>query len=68
MDISASDQGATYEMVFETGPYWEARDLPHKTPQIMNEIVVRFQIPDSDARCHIPVILSPNSYSVWWSS
>ena len=68
VDISASPQDATYEMVFETGPYWEDSDVSRETLQIMSEIVVRFQMPDPDARYHIPVILSPNSYSVWWSS
>ena len=68
VDISPSASDATYEMVFEAGPYWQTRDIPRKTPQIMSEIVVRFQMPDPDARYHIPVILSPNSYSVWWSA
>jgi 5-hydroxyisourate hydrolase-like protein (transthyretin family) len=68
VDISAASPDATYEMMFETGPYWQARDVARKTPQIMTEVVVRFQMPDPGARYHIPVILSPNSYSVWWSS
>ena len=68
VDISASGSDATYEMVIETGPYWEASDVSRETLQIMSEIVVRFQMPDPDARYHIPVIISPNSYSVWWSS
>lgn len=68
VDISASDPDTTYEMMFEIGRYWETSDLPRKTPQIMSEIVVRFRMPDPDARYHIPIILSPNSYSVWWSS
>jgi 5-hydroxyisourate hydrolase len=68
VDISASGPDATYEMVFATGSYWQARDVARKTPQIMAEVVVRFQMPDPDARYHIPVIISPNSYSVWWSS
>ena len=68
VDISASASDATYEMVFETGPYWQTRDIPRKTQQAMTEIVVRFQMQDPDARYHIPVILSPNSYSVWWSA
>lgn len=68
VDISASGSDATYEMVFETGPYWKANDVSRDSVQIMSEIVVRFQMPDPDARYHIPVIISPNSYSVWWSS
>ena len=35
--------------------------------QIMAEVVVRFSMADITARYHIPVILSPNSYSIWWS-
>ena len=68
VDISASASDAIYEMVFETGPYWQAHGVSRETPQIMTDVVVRFQMPDANARYHIPVILSPNSYSVWWSS
>ena len=68
IDLSGADPESTYEMVFATGPYWQQRDLPRDGPQIMREIVVRFQMPDAEARYHIPVILSPNSYSCWWSS
>jgi 5-hydroxyisourate hydrolase len=35
---------------------------------IMREIVLRFEMPDPSAQYHMPVILSPNSYSAWWSS
>ena len=35
--------------------------------QIMDQIVIRFSMLNPDGKYHIPVIISPNSYSVWWS-
>ena len=62
------DPSASYELVFETAAYWEARSIPREGPQILREVVIRFSMPDPDGRYHLPVILSPNSYSVWWSA
>ena len=62
------DPAATYELVFDTGPYWAARDMPRTGPQIIDQVVFRLSMPDPGARYHIPVILSPNGYSCWWSS
>ena len=61
------DPAAKYELVFGTGAYWQARDITRSGAQIMDEAVVRFAMPNAAARYHIPVILSPNSYSIWWS-
>ncbi len=68
LDPTEIDSTARYELVLETGTYWEGRNIPHDGPQIMDEIVVRFRMPDTSGKYHIPLILSPNSYSVWWSS
>ena len=61
------DPAAKYELVFATGAYWQAKKLPRPGAQIMEEVVVRFTMADITARYHIPVILSPNSFSIWWS-
>ncbi|MBT6099676.1 MAG: hypothetical protein HOH05_15115, partial [Marinovum sp.] len=47
--------------------YWKSRELPRHGAQIMDQIVIRFSMPNPDGKYHIPVIISPNSYSVWWS-
>lgn len=62
------DPQAAYDLTFHTGPYWQARAIPRDGPQIMDQIVLRFQMPDPGARYHMPVILSPNGYSCWWSA
>ncbi|MDI3338774.1 hydroxyisourate hydrolase [Defluviimonas aestuarii] len=33
----------------------------------MEEIALRFVMPDPEGRYHMPVILSPNAASFWWS-
>ena len=63
---AVSDAG--YEMVIASGAYFAEQDITVTGAQILNEIVIRFSMPDPDTRYHIPVIMSPNSYSCWWSS
>ena len=60
--------GQSYEMVIASGAYFKQQPLPRDKAQILEEIVIRFSMPDPGARYHIPVIMSPNSYSCWWSS
>jgi 5-hydroxyisourate hydrolase len=66
--IAKEHADAEYELVFQTGRYFAAQSLPQPTKQILKEIVIRFSIPDLDANYHIPLMIAPNSYSVWWSS
>ena len=58
---------ATYEMAIASGNYFHGQKLPRSGLQIVEDIVIRFSMPDPEARYHIPVIMSPNSYSCWWS-
>ena len=60
--------GGTYEMLIASGCYFESLALPKVGAQILMEIVIRFNLSEPNMRCHIPVIMSPNSYSCWWSN
>ncbi len=60
--------GGKYEMLIACGAYFKGQPPPRCSVQILEEIVIRFTMPDPEARYHIPVIMSPNSYSCWWSS
>ena len=66
LDLSQANPHARYELVIASGAYWQKHQT-RSTPQIMEEIIIRFNMKDPDGRYHIPIILSPNSYSVWWS-
>ncbi|MEX3010458.1 hydroxyisourate hydrolase [Hoeflea sp. TYP-13] len=67
VDLTGADIDATYEAIFATGAYWANRSIPSSESQIMQEIVLRFQMPDPGKKYHMPIILSPNSYSAWLS-
>ncbi len=67
IDVSAGSIGAICELVFHTEGYFTGAGLPEDPGQIMDSVVVRISLPDPDARYHIPVVLSPHSYTVWWS-
>jgi 5-hydroxyisourate hydrolase len=59
---------AEYELVFKIGKYFAAQSLPHPTTQTVREVVIRLSMPDANAIYHIPLMIAPNSCSVWWSS
>ena len=67
VDLTGADVGATYEIVFATGPYWDDRNVISGAAVMTREIVLRFRMPDRHKKYHMPVILSPNSYSTWFS-
>lgn len=67
LSLSQDDLAATFELVLQTGAYFEARGTQATPMQICQETVIRFQMPDPEARYHIPMMLAPNSHSVWWS-
>jgi len=66
--VEAPDPASRYELVLQTGAYFAARGIPREGAQTVEEVVIRFAMPDPEARYHMPLILSPNGYSVWWSS
>jgi 5-hydroxyisourate hydrolase len=66
--ITNEHLGADYEMVVQTGQYFTTQALPQPARQIVKEVVVRFSMPDANASYHVPLMIAPNSHSVWWSS
>ena len=55
-----------YELVFHCAAYFAQRVAPDHDRRLVKEVVVRLQMPDPDARYHMPVVLSPHAYTVWW--
>ena len=56
-----------YELVFFIGDYFKnITDLP-KTP-FLNEVVIKFGISNSSEHYHIPLLVSPWSYSTYRGS
>ena len=67
VDLSLNDSTDKYELIFDTGVYWNSLGISASNNQIISEVVLRFSMPNKNARYHMPVILSPNSYSTWSS-
>ena len=65
VDLAGANPADRYELVFDTGQFWTTQGVAHS--QRIDEIVLRFAMPDPAARYHMPIILSPNSYSTWAS-
>ncbi len=65
-EIKVADSSSV-ELVFQSAEYFSSRGMSEQGIQIMPEVVVRLALPDSSAKYHIPVMLSPHSYSIWWS-
>ncbi len=68
VDVASDRTGREYELVFRTGPYFDVLPRPAPAQQILKDVVIRFSMPDPAASYHIPLMIAPNSYSVWWSS
>lgn len=68
IDPNLIEVDANYEIILQTGSYFDARSLPVSGKKFLREVVVRFEMPDPAARYHLPFMLAPYSYSVWFSS
>ena len=64
--ISELEKSTIYELLFEVENYWIG--LGHSNSEIIPQIALRFRINDTDGVFHMPIILSPNSYSTWKSA
>lgn len=66
-------EGATlaagqYELAFHVGDYFTARGANQATPPFLDVVPVRFGIADTQAHYHVPLLVSPWSYSTYRGS
>ena len=59
-DLSKDDCNCDYEMVCKTADYFSEK-------KIVSEIIIKFRMEDPKKKYHLPIIISPNGYSIWWS-
>ena len=67
-EVAVAQPTARYELAFQTGAYWESRVAQTHGVRIIDEVVLRFTMPDPAGRYHVPLILSPHGYSLWCST
>ena len=59
-NLTKEDCLCNYEMLCKTGNYFSDE-------RIVSEIIVKFKMSDPNKKYHLPIIIAPNSYSIWWS-
>jgi 5-hydroxyisourate hydrolase len=57
----------TYELEFDVGSYFRTRDMALADPPFLDTVVIRFSIRD-DEDYHVPLLVSPWSYSTYRGS
>lgn len=57
-----------YELVFHAGDYLRAKGLTLPEPAFLDVIPIRFGIADETGHYHVPLLLSPYSYSTYRGS
>lgn len=57
-----------YELVFAAGDYFRRRDTDLPEPSFVDQVVLRFGIADATAHYHVPLLVSPWSYSTYRGS
>ena len=64
--LTSDDCLCNFEMIVKIGDYFSNYSEKNSN-KIVSEIVIRINMKSNDKKYHIPLIISPNSYSTWWS-
>ena len=64
----AEMQLGEYELLFDVASYFDAQKHALSEPLFLSKIPIHFRIFDSDQNYHIPLLLSPWSYSTYRGS
>ncbi|MFO1218928.1 MAG: hydroxyisourate hydrolase [Burkholderiaceae bacterium] len=65
---AASMAVGRYRLVFEVAPYFRARGVALPEPPFLDEVSIDFGIADAAARYHVPLLVTPWSYSTYRGS
>src|SRR6202012_5839247 len=57
-----------YELRFSVGPYFAARGVQVSDPPFLDEIPLRFSVSDPEGHLHVPLLVTPWSYSTYRGS
>ena len=64
----AALQGGQYELVFHAGDYFAAQGVDLPSPRFLDRIVIAFGIADPAQNYHVPLVMTPWSYSTYRGS
>jgi 2-oxo-4-hydroxy-4-carboxy-5-ureidoimidazoline decarboxylase len=58
----------TYELQFHAGDYFSAQNIALAEPPFLDVVPVRFSIADAEGHYHVPLLMTPWSYSTYRGS
>jgi len=64
----AEMEAGRYELVFEAGEYFLANGLPTAAPAFLDRVPIQFAIANPEGHYHVPLLLSPWSFSTYRGS
>ena len=64
----ATMQVAVYELDFHAGDYFAMLGVSQTEPRFLDVVTLRFGIADTKGNLHVPLLLSPYSYSTYRGS
>ena len=65
---TASLKAGTYRLVFDVAGYFKARGVALPEPNFLNHVTIDFGVADVTAHYHVPLLVSPWSYSTYRGS
>lgn len=57
-----------YELLFHAGDYLDSQQVPGDKPRFLDRIPLRFGVANAEEHYHVPLLLSPYSYSTYRGS
>lgn len=57
-----------YQLVFHAGEYFARSETTAVSPRFLDDIVLRFGVANADEHYHVPLLVSPYSYSTYRGS
>lgn len=64
----AAMQPGTYELVFAAGDYFAAQGVDLPEPKFIDKVTIAFGIADASQNYHVPLVVTPWSYSTYRGS
>jgi 5-hydroxyisourate hydrolase len=67
--LAAEDfQVGTYQLVFEAGSYFRRNGVETEATPFVDEVILRFGVSHAEDHYHVPLLVSPYSYSTYRGS
>jgi 5-hydroxyisourate hydrolase len=65
---NASLRKGTYRLVFDVSGYFKAKGVSLPEPHFLNQVALDFGVAHEDQHYHVPLLVSPWSYSTYRGS